>query len=68
MKRILIVMTLGLFVVSGNVSGQASQEDIDLFLIAFGKEKGEVTSDEEGMRTAWNFGKNLAWVTKSLYG
>lgn len=39
MKRIFIGMILGLFVLSGNVSGQASQEDIDLFLIAFGKEK-----------------------------
>ncbi|MBU2608649.1 MAG: flavodoxin family protein [Chloroflexi bacterium] len=35
--------------------------------VAFGKDKGEVNSDEEGMRTAWNFGKNLAWVTKSLH-
>ena len=34
--------------------------------IAFGKEKGDVTSDEEGMETAWNFGKNIAWVVKKL--
>jgi len=34
--------------------------------VAFGKDKGEVTGDEEGMRTAWNFGKNLARVVKSL--
>ena len=36
--------------------------------MAFGKEKGEVTSDEEGMQTAWNFGKNIAWVVKKLKG
>lgn len=34
--------------------------------IAFGRDKGQVSSDEEGMRTAWNFGKNVAWVVKSL--
>ena len=28
--------------------------------IAFGREKGEVEGDEEGLRTAWNFGKNIA--------
>jgi multimeric flavodoxin WrbA len=34
--------------------------------IAFGREKGEVEKDEEGMRTAWNFGKNVARVAKKL--
>jgi multimeric flavodoxin WrbA len=34
--------------------------------IAFGREKGEVEKDEEGMRTAWNFGKNIARVAKKL--
>jgi multimeric flavodoxin WrbA len=34
--------------------------------IAFGREKGEVAKDEEGMRTAWNFGKNVARVVKKL--
>ena len=34
--------------------------------IAFGREKGEVENDEEGMKTAWNFGKNVAWAVKSL--
>lgn len=34
--------------------------------IAFGREKGEVANDEEGMKTAWNFGKNLASVLKKL--
>jgi multimeric flavodoxin WrbA len=28
--------------------------------IAFGREPGEVLKDEEGLKTAWNFGKNLA--------
>jgi multimeric flavodoxin WrbA len=30
--------------------------------IAFGKEKGEVTQDKEGLQTAWTFGKNLASI------
>ena len=36
--------------------------------IAFGREKGEVEGDEEGLRTAWNFGKNVAFLTKKLVG
>ncbi len=32
--------------------------------IAFGREPGEVLKDEEGLRTAWNFGKNLAELLK----
>ena len=34
--------------------------------IAFGREKGEVREDEEGLRTAWNFGKNIALLVKKL--
>jgi len=34
--------------------------------IAFGREKGEVEGDEEGLRTAWNFGKNVALLVKKL--
>ncbi len=34
--------------------------------VAFGREKGEVTGDEEGMATAWNFGKNMAFLVKKL--
>ena len=34
--------------------------------IAIGREKGEVSGDEEGMRTAWNFGKNVAFLVKKL--
>jgi multimeric flavodoxin WrbA len=34
--------------------------------IAFGREKGEVEKDTEGMKTAWNFGKNVARVAKKL--
>ena len=34
--------------------------------IAFGREKGEVREDEEGMTTAWNFGKNIAHLVKKL--
>lgn len=36
--------------------------------IAFGRGRGEVTKDEEGMKTAWNFGKNVAWAVKKLRG
>ncbi len=34
--------------------------------IAFGREKGEVSQDTEGLRTAWNFGKNVAFLVKKL--
>jgi len=34
--------------------------------MAFGRQKGEVSQDEEGMRTAWTFGKNVALVVKKL--
>jgi multimeric flavodoxin WrbA len=34
--------------------------------VAFGNNKGEVEQDEEGMRTAWNFGKNVAALVKKL--
>jgi multimeric flavodoxin WrbA len=36
--------------------------------MAIGREKGEVEKDEEGMMTAWNFGKNVAKLTKKLRG
>jgi multimeric flavodoxin WrbA len=36
--------------------------------MAFGRAKGEVASDEEGLRTAWNFGKNVARVAKQVRG
>ena len=34
--------------------------------IAFGWEKGEVNQDDEGLRTARNFGKNVAFLMKKL--
>jgi len=34
--------------------------------VALGREKGEVQNDEEGMKTAWNFGRNVAWAVKKL--
>ena len=34
--------------------------------IAFGREKGEVEGDEEGLATAWNFGLNVALLVKKL--
>lgn len=36
--------------------------------VAFGREKGEVTHDTEGMETVWNFGKNMARILKKLKG
>ncbi len=36
--------------------------------VAFAREKGEVANDEEGMATAWNFGKNMAQVIQKLRG
>ncbi len=34
--------------------------------ISFGRKKGEVLTDEEGIRTARNFGKKVAWVAKKM--
>lgn len=34
--------------------------------MAFGREKGEVSQDEEGLTIAWNFGKNIAGLVKKL--
>ncbi len=34
--------------------------------IAFGREKGEVKRDEEGLTAAWSFGKNIAFLVKKL--
>ena len=34
--------------------------------IAFGQDKGDVKKDEEGMTTAWNFGKNVAFLVKKV--
>jgi len=34
--------------------------------VAIGREKGEVTGDQEGMDTAWHFGKNVAALLKKL--
>jgi len=34
--------------------------------IAFGKEKDDVTKDEEGLRTARNFGKKMVWLIKKI--
>jgi len=34
--------------------------------VAIGREKGEVQQDEEGLETAWNFGKNMAFLIKKL--
>lgn len=34
--------------------------------VAIGLKKGEVEKDEEGLTTAWNFGKNIALLVKKL--
>ena len=36
--------------------------------IAFGREKGEVAKDEEGLRTARNFGKKMVWLIRRIKG
>jgi multimeric flavodoxin WrbA len=36
--------------------------------VAFGLNKGEVEQDEEGLRTARNFGKNIAFLVKKIRG
>jgi multimeric flavodoxin WrbA len=34
--------------------------------VAFGREKGDVLKDEEGLQTVREFGKNIAWAAKKL--
>jgi len=34
--------------------------------VAIGRDKGDVEHDEEGLKTAWNFGKNTAFLIKKL--
>ena len=34
--------------------------------ISFGRNKGDVEKDQEGLSTAWNFGKNIAFLIKKL--
>jgi multimeric flavodoxin WrbA len=34
--------------------------------VAFGRQKGEVTQDEEGLVTAYNFGKNVAFLVQKI--
>ena len=36
--------------------------------IAFGKAKGDVVGDEEGVRTILDFGENIAWLCEKLRG
>ena len=33
---------------------------------AFGREKGEVENDEEGLRTMHTLGQNMAWLLKKI--
>jgi hypothetical protein len=34
--------------------------------LAFGLKKGDVETDELGLRTVWDFGKNVAFLVKKL--
>lgn len=34
--------------------------------VAIGRERGEVEDDKEGLKTAWRFGKNMAFLVKKL--
>ena len=35
--------------------------------ISFGRDKGDVENDQEGLSTAWNFGKNIAFLIRKLH-
>jgi multimeric flavodoxin WrbA len=35
--------------------------------IAFGRQKGDVLKDEEGIRTIKNFGRNMTWLLKKIH-
>jgi hypothetical protein len=35
--------------------------------LAIGKDKGEVSSDEEGMATMRDLGQNMAWLLRKLH-
>ncbi|MFC1940458.1 flavodoxin family protein [Chloroflexota bacterium] len=70
----------GSFVVSRRSSHYFTQSQINFWFhvlgffmpgsthpnIAFGREKGDVENDKEGLSTAWNFGKNTALLVKKL--
>jgi len=34
--------------------------------VAFGREKGEVSRDEEGINSIKNFGRKLAWLVRKV--
>jgi multimeric flavodoxin WrbA len=34
--------------------------------VGFGREKGEITKDEEGLLTAKNFGKKMVWIIRKV--
>lgn len=36
--------------------------------IGFGKDKGDVEKDEEGMQAVKTLGQRMAWLLKKLYG
>ena len=36
--------------------------------VAFGRKKGDVSKDEEGLATARNFGKKMIWLIKKIRG
>jgi multimeric flavodoxin WrbA len=38
----------------------------DYWNMAFGREKGEILKDEEGIQTMADLGKNMAWLLKTL--
>jgi multimeric flavodoxin WrbA len=36
--------------------------------IGFGREKGEVAEDKEGVATMHDLGRNMAWLLKKIHG
>jgi hypothetical protein len=39
---------------------------VSYWTIAYGREKGEVLNDKEGVETAREMGKKLAWLTRLI--
>ena len=36
--------------------------------VGIARDKGDIEQDEEGLQTAWNFGKNMAFLIKKISG
>ncbi len=50
------------------LAGQMMSVGSSYWNVSFGREKGEVEKDEEGLRTMSVLGQNLAWLLKKIHG